>query len=1143
MPGDLDFGSIIKLTPDIIEEIKRVEAQGGEARIKFDSNPNNASENNVIDVGGKEFKFTWAREPGDLCDIYEEQQSGEDGQGMLAECGSAWRKLNVERILDESTKNHVKMRSVEAERQSKSRKAIVLDHANPSVKNQVKSMAAAGVDGSNRRGNWTRKEPPQKKQRVEPSQGPPRLASKTGISSNTTTKGRRPVSPPSSPPRQPERGTSVSPFGTGKASNLEDDTDPFNIVKEVLGNLEKEMPNNVVHGATDEVNEQNCAIGDQELDLRNILINLLSKNPKGMTLKALEKAVGDTFPKSAKKIENIIKKIATFQAPGKYLLKPGVEGETSKTRVSDGSSPESAHNLTPVSESLFVRKAMSEKNEQQSQFESKVDESDFFENIDLKQNDPSSYTSDKNVNNGSDERACSSSGTGSDSDSDSDSSDSESDSRSRSKSRSISSSDSGSDGSSSSKEGSDVEVEIMSDEEGGHKNETAKLKLSSSPRVCTPSDEHEQIDIFGIDQEGGDASSPLELSDPGRGRDRVNGIEVSEDFHITNTTKDSESSRNEVAKSVELDAYQTNSRFSDTRMPLSPDLCKQTDGERTVRVTVNDTSKRGVYPSIDEKQTMMKDWSVNGQSEISDRKATYRSKRAHDSENNQEKTESAKKSKSASSIQALSSEKHTSIGLEKYSLDERGRSGSSNTACSMQPSPDIWNASGLVTEQLELGTNDPNGKKASGTVEKSGTCVETSDQCNKQAEGLSFRSSDNSQTDMPNESVDISEKCPVAIVRENAPVDRLPSSPDSYNRKYVEKRGTGKDNQELSHTQKFDTGKSSDASGKGVVLRRELSDLELGELREPSSGEETGTLNQQFDRTENFRSLDVTATDKLDLEDTGKGRTANAHFPPKKQSPANLRTGNGNQDGINRRVPVDNLTSSTRLQQRAIPYNNQQFSRVDRPDSEPMFRMDKPAEVARKNENRTQGMGLENNAGVQKNIHTGILPQDDKHASRTGIKNVKEYKPQRSREPVDRVNNNLLMENGNSGRKRKSLEEENIFYSKYYKDTPELKGPIKDFSQYEEYVLEYREKYSDYCSLNKSLEDTRDDYLQLGNELKDAKERDMGEYCGIQEELKQMYILNGANHKRLKKIFLLLHEELKTLKERIKDFAQAYSKD
>lgn len=79
----------------------------------------------VIHVGDKTFKFTWSREPGDLCDIYEERRSGDGENGMLVESGGTWRKLNVERELDESTKNHVKRRSEEAERKLKSRKYVL----------------------------------------------------------------------------------------------------------------------------------------------------------------------------------------------------------------------------------------------------------------------------------------------------------------------------------------------------------------------------------------------------------------------------------------------------------------------------------------------------------------------------------------------------------------------------------------------------------------------------------------------------------------------------------------------------------------------------------------------------------------------------------------------------------------------------------------------------------------------------------------------------------------------------------------------------------------------------------------------------------------------------------------------------------
>ena len=41
----LAFATIIRLAPDLVEEIRRLEAQGGTARIKFDSIPTNPAGN------------------------------------------------------------------------------------------------------------------------------------------------------------------------------------------------------------------------------------------------------------------------------------------------------------------------------------------------------------------------------------------------------------------------------------------------------------------------------------------------------------------------------------------------------------------------------------------------------------------------------------------------------------------------------------------------------------------------------------------------------------------------------------------------------------------------------------------------------------------------------------------------------------------------------------------------------------------------------------------------------------------------------------------------------------------------------------------------------------------------------------------
>jgi hypothetical protein len=68
--------------------------------------------------------YIWPSKLGELCDIYEECQSGEDENGLLLECGSTWRKVNVQRILDESTMNLVKMRCKEVEHLSESQKFV-----------------------------------------------------------------------------------------------------------------------------------------------------------------------------------------------------------------------------------------------------------------------------------------------------------------------------------------------------------------------------------------------------------------------------------------------------------------------------------------------------------------------------------------------------------------------------------------------------------------------------------------------------------------------------------------------------------------------------------------------------------------------------------------------------------------------------------------------------------------------------------------------------------------------------------------------------------------------------------------------------------------------------------------------------------
>ncbi|XP_073283077.1 uncharacterized protein [Primulina huaijiensis] len=133
--------------------------------------------------------------------------------------------------------------------------------------------------------------------------------------------------------------------------------------------------------------------------------------------------------------------------------------------------------------------------------------------------------------------------------------------------------------------------------------------------------------------------------------------------------------------------------------------------------------------------------------------------------------------------------------------------------------------------------------------------------------------------------------------------------------------------------------------------------------------------------------------------------------------------------------------------------------------------------------------------------------------------------------------------NGIQKRTESFSDKKSCSYMKYEKEEPELKSPIKDFSQYKEYVKEYQEKYESYFSLNNILESYRNEFSKLGNELETYRGRDSKRYQDISEHIQSSFLRCGEKHKRLKKIFIVLHEELRHLKQRIKDFAASYTRD
>ncbi|KAF6136182.1 hypothetical protein GIB67_001591 [Kingdonia uniflora] len=1015
--GDpLDFAMIIRLTPDLVDEIKRV---GGNARIKFDSIANNAS-GNVIDVGGKDFNFTWSHERGDLCDIYEERRTGEDGGGVLVETGGAWRKLNVQRILDESTKNHVKMRSEEAERKLKSRKAIVLDPGNPSVKNHVKASAAAATETNIRRMSFPpKKEPAFKKRKVEPTQasvsygGPPKSVYKSGLSSTITGKGRVSVSPLPSPREQ--LAASASPFKIGNLSKDMISTEEIDALQPQLRVEEKNA--NLEKG-------NRSGLLASTMDLQGMLITLLVDNPKGMSLKALEKAIGDTIPNSARKIGPIIKKIANFKAPGGYFLKPGVELGSMKKCSPESERYQDSARGTYIPDPLFEENVTTEKLEQQSQLSSKLDESIFGEQIVMRLNSPDPFGDAKKTSDHGEGRPCSSSDSGSDSDTDSES-DSDSDSGSESKSSSESDGSSnnkrGSDISNkqdsnvSNKQGSDVDVDIMT---SGDEKEVTQSKLQNiEPRIATSPitwrSSLEQPEQNGIDENKQDSE-----------------IVVAPNAYQDTVMTDSEPNK-------------SNKREEKT-MPFSVYNNLQTENEQVSYGGIGLVQSKGL-------------------GKVSKSKNKSKSKGSSDLINSIEKSDRAIRLKTGS----LSQQQPSVRSKENFILDAKYP----HKNPSLQRPRN--HAENLGQGMLHF-ERDPLHEKIS--VNRESECED----------GYGY------------------ENLLPKYFSEGS-VGAKSFASDSNNRQQGEHGGKLKDARDMDSFSMY-SGLPAEMSTKGKFLRREPSDLELGELRDPIHEEESPGVKKQFEKRNSFKMSERNSTSSNNMDD------------------------------------------STRPQEMVTQSRGHQFPRIDRVDSDVGFQLNNSADTrnkARKNGTRTsQELGLISDVDDSSKTNDSVVQRHGtKQGRKMGTNTIRETKSDKYSKRAgmnDRNNESIMRENSNSiqNLKESSSDEDNCSYSMYAKDEPELKGPIKDFSQYKEYVEEYCKKHPSYCSLNKSLQVYRDKFNKLGDELELAKsDRDTVRYVKLRKQLKENYRQCITKHISLKKIFVVLHKELECLKQRIQEYA------
>ncbi|XP_050939808.1 uncharacterized protein LOC103490006 isoform X5 [Cucumis melo] len=994
--------------------------------------------------------------------------------------------------------------------------AIVLEPGNPSMKNQIKQLAAAEANPWRHFKN--KKEPPFKKQKNELSQvGPPKSTYKPGMPSLPASKDRLSSSPIPLPPEQ--FGGPVSQFGsanTNKTHVIAEDIRPRVPAKiNPAASNEKEILTIAPKGVLETPGQEGNS-GAKPTDLQGMLYNLLLENPKGMSLKALEKAVGDKIPNAVKKIEPIIKKIATYQAPGRYCLKSGVELEGSKKPTSEGeSSPLVSHHQTSVHEDLPDQINAPELQLEAGcgiDLEEKVEtsqankESNFLEKNGIQQPDP---FAEKKGSENSEGQAASSSDNESDSDSDSDSSDSGSDSGNHSRSRSRSpvgsgsgsSSDSESDGPSNSQEGSDEDVDIMTsddDKESKHKLQASVQGFSTSPAAWKSPDggpvqiiddekeDGQEYDAIDIEKDSSDdepdakvdGRSLLPTEEVGRPVEEPRSFSpYPDEFQERQNFIGSlfEDRENNVADSARHEQSDSTGRISKGKSKRSSDLeCLEEKADHTKRLKSESLAQQPVSGN----------WGVQLQSP----RNLSPSKLNRDS------------------VRNLTSQV-TNKGEIKGNSDFRPKKGNKETV-SEKNSSDVPQAGWRPHDQsggvraVDTATRaDKHGDIGRGTkhIEKSGHANENF----HVFKDTFYGNADNEGT---------KEKKVSKNSRSGGPGDKHIQPFDSHQSKPGEIVGKFKDGQTFSSSQMGYSPRDnnnrvsanrSPVNGKGRILQREPSDLELGELREPFPEEARG--KKKFERNNSLKQLENKEnTTDIWGSDLNKGKSnlkASLEYG-KRSSPHVSTKFPSNPEGSNKKKNSEHMVEdSNRLNNRSLLSHSQYNSRIDHAE------VDKSVDG---NVRPNQGNGPEGYVESNRKASVGISQLNDtKREQLPSKKGSKRQAPNPITEVTDGLKNPISAEHENSDPKRRdsSSDENSCSYSKYEKDEPELKGAIKDFSQYKEYVQEYHDKYESYLSLNKILESYRTEFCKLGKELDSARGQDSEKYFNVLGQLKESYRL------------------------------------
>ena len=721
--------------------------------------------------------------------------------------------------------------------------------------------------------------------------------------------------------------------------------------------------------------------------------------------------------------------------------------------------PEENRNQTPASELDFKGTIHSNEIEDQGQLNSKLEEEPIaLEKIDI-QHSPD-LSGEKKVPDNSEGHIGSSSDSGSDSDSESDSSDSGSDSGSPSRSRSRSpvgsgsgsSSDSDSEASSNSKEGSDEDVDIMTSDD----DKEPKHKLQSEPAI---------------------SRSPIPWRSPD-GKPVQGGDDEKQDDHESDVVE-IEKDVTDGKLETKMDVVGISAPSEDYEKPVEKTNASSPDHDKLQE------QQTFIVSLFDEGDDTVKDGSRHEQSDSSERTSKGKGKRGAEVKHSNDKSERAKRLKTDNSCQPpVSGRRDVHHQESSHRLpSDRLIEDPSRGPISQATNGADRDVNGELT--LQKGNNQTFSGKSGADFQQSGRrsfeqsasakAPDSSDRPHNYAESLGrgrkySEKSSHVHEGFPSQKFKFHKDAQyedgyandkkVSRNSKESGVRGKQSVPfDSHYRKHGEGGGKFKDGGQVSGSflgtspkdnSRTGAERSPAVNGRGGKLQREYSDLELGELREPLP-EET-PVKKQFERKSSFKQSENKPGTSDNWISDGKGKPAGkATLDLGKSSSPDLNTKiPSNLEGSNKkRNHEDRAEDLTRSQQRVVQSQSQYHSRVDN------------IELPQSNKAETNGISRQNEDGVRLgNALEGYgesnkkAPANQQLDTRGGpvSHSIKERKKGTSNtvaELTDGRTESLLAEGNNSERKRRdsSSDENSCSYSKYEKDEPDLKGPIKDFSQ------------------------------------------------------------------------------------------------